>query len=255
MKRLHFILLSIMLSVCLCNCDLYRPDFLPEWQTARFRAGENTHVDQLIDIDGYYIASPYTDSVRTLPFLLYNDGTFGNFRFQKSKYYEQKPRYIDMYNDTIVYIILNTGNYTYCKGGHYVIDKDTILVDQYYDTASSIYGLMKLKFVIIDRQHVRLVQRQYLSLKHNGIVTKKTDELYEFIPVKRKLPSFGVSIKDAEKEVWYKKEDYKEFNRQYWRRYNAYNDSVRRRNREIYLEELRTKNDTTKWNLWKRLGF
>lgn len=219
MKRLHFILLSIMLSVCLCNCDLYRPDFLPEWQTARFRAGENTHIDQLIDIDGYYIAANYSDSTRFVPFLFYEDGTFGEMPFRKNYNANFRIENLDMYkdsivcyqNDSIIYY-QKRAPYTFCTGGHYVISKDTLIVDKYFEIFRNVWALVKLKFLPVDRLHLRMVQCQYFSVKHDGIITVDKNEIYEFVPVKRKLPSMGVRIRN-QKFVWRNKKDFVEWKR------------------------------------------
>ena len=233
MNRFRFVMYSIVMTLCFCGCEVMRPDYLPEWQSGLFSLDENTHIEELIDIDGYYIAVDYSDSTRNLPFLLYNDGTFGTFDFRKTIDAKNKIRWMDMY-DTSIVDSNNPYNYIYCMGGHYVVNKDTIIVDKYYDTASLLRGLCKLKFVIMDRQHLHFVQIQYFSVKHNGIITKNIDELYEFIPVKRKLPSTGVSIKFMEKSVWKDEKEWKIWKRKCWRNSQQYSKEKRK---EYLLEK------------------
>lgn len=226
MKRLLYAAMALCIVLCLYNCNVTY-DFRPEWQTARFKANEDTQIDMFLDTDGYYTAANYSDSVRTLPFILYNDGSFGPFQFLWSANYAAKPRDIDMCNDSLI-DMNKSAAYYYCQGGHYVIREDTIIADLYYYTTSAMYGLFKLKFTIVDRQHLRLVQRQYFSLKHDGIITENADELYEYIPVKRKLPSTGVHSRWSHKALWDN-----ETERKAWKRYcskieKAYIDSVRK---------------------------
>lgn len=220
MNKIKSMFLSIILMLCLYSCKTITLDFRPEWQSGLFHLDECTDIDSFVDINGYYVAANYSDSTRFVPFLFYEDGTFGEMPFRKNYNANFRIENLDMYkdsivcyqNDSIIYYQKRVP-YTFCTGGHYVISKDTLIVDKYFEIFRNVWVLVKLKFLPVDRLHLRMVQCQYFSVKHDGIITVDKNEIYEFVPVKRKLPSMGVGIRN-QKFVWRSKKDFVE-----WKRY------------------------------------
>ena len=61
-------------------------------QVGRFRPNINNNIEEKINIDGYYVNTNHKIIYNIdKPFILYNDGTYGNFSFEnEDSIYKQK---------------------------------------------------------------------------------------------------------------------------------------------------------------------
>ena len=214
-RHLKLLFANTIVVLCLSGC-FYSPkymdyskkriyDFKPEWQNGLFTLNDSTDIESRIDINGYYGAAFNSDTAHTWPFLLFANGSFVSLGFCDSSLSKEQARNIDLTDMDVLY---DKGNI----GGRYVLRNDTIEMDKYYMAVYEVWELVKLKFVIVDRQHLRLVQQQYFSAMHDSVIKLGRDELYEFIPVKKVLPNTCVMVK-REKWMWHSMDE-----RKVWRR-------------------------------------
>lgn len=209
--------MALSIQIHLYGCHPV-PDFLKEWQSGYFEMNERTDISLAMNIEGYYIATSCADSTYFPPLLFHDDGTVGELKFKKHEFEKERVRNFNMYGNTVV-AHMKSIPYTYCNsGGHYVLSGDTLVMDRYREIrneklANTKWSLAKLKFIIEDRHHIRLIQCQYFSKKHKELTTVSKKILFEFVPVKKTLPSSGVGVKG----LWFTWKDKKEFRK--WKKH------------------------------------
>ena len=212
---LTFAILSILTGLYGCRPV---PDFLKECPSGFFVMNERTNISLSMSIEGYYIPTDCADSTYFPPLLFHNDGTVGELTFKKREFEKERVINFNMYGNTVV-AHLKSIPYTYCNsGGHYVLSGDTLIIDKYREIrndklASTKWSLTKLKFIIEDRHHIRLIQSQHFSKRDNKLTTVSSKRLFEFVPVKKTLPFAGVGIKN----LWFVWKDKKEFRK--WKKH------------------------------------
>lgn len=211
---LTFIILSIMTSFYGCRPV---PDFLKECQSGHFAMNERTDISSAMDTKGYYIATNCPDSTYFPPLLFHDDGAVGELTFKKQELEKERASKFNMYGNTVV-IHQKSIPYTYCNGGgHYVLSGNTLTVDKYCETrneklANTKWSLVKMKFIIENRHSIRLIKCLAFSKKYNEPTVTDQNVLYEFVPVRKTLPSSGVGAKG----LWFAWKDKKEFRK--WKR-------------------------------------
>lgn len=203
MKKQNILLLPLCMMLSGCFFAIYPNRFDPTVQLDRFREGTDTHIDELINIDGYYAGVPddstYREHVST--FMFYKDGTYGIFQFMY-EYPFLKMR--DVYLPGKIYA------WPYYKdkaGGNYVVHGDTIVADAYC-LRKSRWRIDRLKFKAVSRDTLLLFERE-TDVTVNGRHTQRTEcnQLYSFIPAKLPVPeSFYIKRK---KWMWEKEEEWK----------------------------------------------
>lgn len=214
------ILLALMSINMICSCTFiantawHGNNFKRSQQSALFRENMDTHIDSLINIDGYYagIAEDSTYIKYTNPPFFYRDGEFGKL-YLDDEYLYLKKRDIDI-----------TGKYSFCSGA-YTIKGDTIIADEYTTMMWSNWLWYKYKFVVIDRNTLPLIEASYgyssdnapenikKNIKKKKEIEKirvwKVDQIYKFVPVKG-LPKSDLWIK-RKKWMWENKEEWKRY--------------------------------------------
>lgn len=198
MNRPGLFLLSLCITVCSCNFALYSNKFTKEQQTALFRENMDTHIDTLININGYYagVADDSTYIRYLAPFLFFKDGGFVKFRFE-DEYLYLKKKNLDLSNKQM-------SSFT----GSYAIKGDTIICDVYCLYLMSWEIWQRYKFKIIDRNTLMRCELAYIS-KTDSTIYKGDGKVYTFIPATG-LPSFDIDIK-RKKWMWENKEEWKRY--------------------------------------------
>ncbi|MDD7318744.1 MAG: hypothetical protein SOZ80_00775 [Prevotella sp.] len=133
------------------------------------------------------------------PFILYNDGTYGNISFKnEDSIYKQKNDSVD-FKDQLYYGL----------GGYYEVKGDTIEVDTYMNYPLFI-TLIKRYYKIIDRESLFFFKEIWVT-KH-GAEEEPYDRyvFYELIPNKRLPPSTKFRSK-LKKWIWEDENDWKNY--------------------------------------------
>lgn len=223
-----FVFAVIILSVTLTSCLSFFPNRYEKSLIYNgFRANMTTMIGTKVNIKGYY--SLVTDSnistskgdfsvvdngrASTLagynPFILYEDGTYGNILFnavEKDFYANEhyKRANVELYKECTP---LN--NIYLMRSGYYKLKEDTICVTTY------IYYLLRtelvlLRYKIIDSSHLLLLDETYISGNKNDNDTCVRNRIFEFIPAKT-LPSPSIFPIKKKRWAWANKKDWKRF--------------------------------------------
>lgn len=208
-------MLALMSISMICSCKFIANTawcgnaFTRSQQSALFRENQDTHIDSQINIDGYFagIAEDSAYIKYMQPFFFCKDGGFGKI-YLDDEYLHLKKKNIDI-----------TGKYAYSKGA-YAIKGDTIIADVYNYMMWSNWLEAKYKFVVIDRNTLRLIESSYGYLPYNApeklkkknkdidpVRIFKEDQIYKFVPVKG-LPASDIRIK-RKKWMWEDKAEWK----------------------------------------------
>ena len=172
-------------------------------QVGRFRPNINNNIEKKINIDGYYVNT--NDKNYHSPFILYNDGTYGNISFEnEDSIYKQKNDSVDFKNQLY-----------YGLGGYYEVKGDTIEVDAYIYYQLFIL-LMKRYYKIIDRNHLFFFKEIWVMTHRDDEQEKPCERavFYELIPNKRLPPSTKFRSK-LKKWIWEDKNDWKNYKKAY----------------------------------------
>jgi len=143
------------------------------------------------------------------PFILYEDGTYGNILFNAvGKDFSANEHYkkVDMALDKEC---MPLNNIYLMRSGYYKVKEDTICVTTY------IYYLLRtelvlLRYKIIDRSHLLLLDETYISGNKNDNDTCVRNRIFEFIPAKT-LPSPSIFPIKKKRWAWANKKDWKRF--------------------------------------------
>ena len=189
---------AFYLFSCLLLCACWAP--FPSaheraMQVGRFRPNINNNIEEKINIDGYYVNTNHKIIYNIdEPFILYNDGTYGDFSFEnEDSIYKKKNDSVDFKNQLY-----------YGLGGYYEVKGDTIEVDAYiYYQLSPL--LMKRYFKIIDRNHL-------FFFKEIWVKSRIDDEPEK--PCERLPPSTKFRSK-LKKWIWEDKKDWKNYKKAY----------------------------------------
>ncbi|WP_315548326.1 hypothetical protein [Prevotella koreensis] len=200
---------AFYLFSCLLLCACWAP--FPSaheraMQVGRFRPNINNNIEEKINIDGYYVNTNHKIIYNIdKPFILYNDGTYGNFSFEnEDSIYKQKNDSVDFKNQLY-----------YGLGGYYEVKGDTIEVDAYiYYQLSPL--LMKRYFKIIDRNHLFFFKEIWVKSRIDDEPEKPCERavFFELIPNKRLPPSTKFRSK-LKKWIWEDKKDWKNYKKAY----------------------------------------
>jgi hypothetical protein len=223
-----YILATIIGSVTLTSCLSFFPDRYEKSLVYNgFQANTNTMIGTKVNIKGYY--SLVTDSnisasegkylvtyngrISTLagynPFILYEDGTYGNILFNAvgkdfsaNEYYKK----VDM---ELAKECKPLNNIYLMRSGYYKLKEDTICVTTYifYMLRTE---LVLLRYKIIDRNHLLLLDETYISGNENENDTCVRNRIFEFIPAKT-LPSSSLFPIKKKRWAWASKKDWKQF--------------------------------------------
>ncbi len=220
-----FVFIAIMVSVTLTSCLSFFPDRYEKSLVYNgFRANTNTMIGTKVNIKGYYslvdsnisasegkYLVTYNGRISTLagynPFILYEDGTYGNILFNAvgkdfsaNEYYKKVDMELDKECKPLNNIYL-------MRSGYYKVNEDTICVTTY------IYYMLRTKLVllrykIIDRNHLLLLDETYISGNENDTCVR--NRIFEFIPAKT-LPSPSLFPIKKKRWAWASKKDWKRF--------------------------------------------
>ena len=224
-----------MISMTLTSCLSFFPNhYEKSFVYNGFRANTNTMIDTKVNIKGYYslvkdsnisasegnYSVTDTGSISTLagynPFILYEDGTYGNILFNAvekdfsaNEYYKKVDMELDKECTPL-------NNIYRMRSGYYKVNEDTIYVTTY------IYYLLRtelvlLRYKIIDRNHLLLLDETYISGNKNENDTCVRNRIFEFIPAKT-LPFPSLFPIKKKKWAWANKEDWKQFKHSITRR-------------------------------------
>lgn len=200
-----FFILPLCLVFCSCGMLLYPHSFKNEWQAGRFKAGTDNHIDDLIDINGYYMAkdsNTYVYCERS--FIFYKDGSFGEVYFGNQCSGLEGEEGIDF----VKYINQENGVFHWISG-YYILKGDTIEVDV-YNIFQLARILGKLRFKIIDRDKLLLLEYEEML---DEPFKKVRNTVCQFVPVSS-LPSpetlGGIKFK---RWMWENKKDWKDYKR------------------------------------------
>ena len=173
-----------------------------------FRANKNTMLGSKLNINGYYSLVNDSDNGYD-PFILYEDGTYGNILFKaagKDDYANKHYKKADLELDKESLPLTDKWMIT---SGYYNVKEDTIFV-----TTSEFYllrtELILQKYKIIDRNHLLLIEETYISGNKDENDTFGRNTLFEFIPAKS-LPSSSLFPIKHKKWAWADKKDWKKF--------------------------------------------
>lgn len=223
-----FVFAAIILSVTLTSCLSFFPNRYEKSLIYNgFRANMTTMIGTKVNIKGYF--SLVTDSnistskgdfsvvdngrASTLagynPFIIYEDGTYGNILFNAvGKDFSANEHYkkVDMELDKEC---MPLNNIYLMRSGYYKVKEDTICVTTY------IYYLLRtelvlLRYKIIDRNHLLLLDETYISGNKNENDTCVRNRIFEFIPAKT-LPSSSLFPIKKKRWAWASKKDWKQF--------------------------------------------
>lgn len=223
-----FVFTVIILSVTLTSCLSFFPNRYEKSLIYNgFRVNMTTMIGTKVNIKGYY--SLVTDSniltskgdfsvvdngrASTLagynPFIIYEDGTYGNILFNAvGKDFSANEHYkkVDMELDKEC---MPLNNIYLMRSGYYKVKEDTICVTTY------IYYLLRtelvlLRYKIIDRNHLLLLDETYISGNKNENDTCVRNRIFEFIPAKT-LPSSSLFPIKKKRWAWASKKDWRQF--------------------------------------------
>ncbi len=222
------VLATIMVTATLTSCLSFFPNRYEKTLVYNgFRANTNTGIGTKVNIKGYY--SLVNDSTKSAavgdysvvgngdmstlagynPFILYEDGTYGNILvnavgkdFSANEHYKKANMELDKECTP-----LNNGYLM--RSGYYKFKEDTIYVTTY------IFYLLRtelvlLRYKIIDRGHLLLLDEIYISGDKNDNDTCVRNRIFEFIPAKT-LPSPSLFPIKKKRWAWADKKDWKQF--------------------------------------------
>lgn len=180
---------------------LHRNKFDATVQLPRFKAGRDTHVDELVNTEGYYAGAPDDSTYRQhlLPFLFCKDGTFGVFRFI-FEYPFLKMKNVSLAEHACA-------NWP-IMGGNYIIKGDTIVVDM-YSLRKARWRLDRLRFKVVARDTLLLFERETdVTKKGKHTERRECHQYYVFVPAKP-VPSNGFPIR-RKKWMWENEDEWKQ---------------------------------------------
>lgn len=223
-----YIFTAIIASVTLTSCFSFFPNRYEKALVYNgFRANTNTGIASKVNIKGYYsLVNDSTDSVTvggssiiskggmsTLagynPFILYEDGTYGNILFNAVKKDFSANEHYKRANVELDKECAPLNNIYLMRSGYYKIKEDTICVTTY------IFYLLRtelvlLRYKIIDSSHLLLLDETYISGNKNENDTCVQNRIFEFIPAKT-LPSPSLFPIKKKRWAWANKKDWKQF--------------------------------------------
>jgi len=223
-----YIFTAIIASVTLTSCFSFFPNRYEKALVYNgFRANTNTGIATKVNIKGYYsIVKDSTDSVTvggsstiskggmsTLagynPFILYEDGTYGNILFNAVEKDFSANEHYKRANVELDKECTPLNNIYLMRSGYYKIKEDTICVTTY------IYYLLRtelvlLRYKIIDSSHLLLLDETYISGNKNENDTCVQNRIFEFIPATT-LPSPSLFPIKKKRWAWANKKDWKQF--------------------------------------------
>ena len=200
-----YVFTAIIASVTLTSCLSFFPNRYEKALIYNgFRANTNTGIATKVNIKGYYsIVKDSTDSVTvggsstisksdmsTLagynPFILYEDGTYGNILFNAVEKDFSANEHYKRANMELDKECTPLNNIYLMRSGYYKLKEDTICVTTY------IYYLLRtelvlLRYKIINSSHLLLLDETYISGNKNENDTCARNRIFEFIPVKHFL--------------------------------------------------------------------
>ena len=186
-------------------------------QAGRFHPDINTHIDEKVNIDGYYVREKNMPGSPLEPFILYTDGTYGGIYFRdEDSTYEQKRPHTSLLNE----ILISKRGFN-APGGYYKVKNDTIEVNFYLSYMLRIF-LIKRLFKILDRNHLLFFQQTWVMPKGDNFITDH-DVLYQFVPADNLPPSTNFAGK-LRRYLWENKKD--------WKAYKRRMKEVRKENRQ-----------------------
>ena len=186
-------------------------------QAGRFHPDINTHIDEKVNIDGYYVRGKNMPGSPLEPFILYTDGTYGGIYFKdEDSTYEQKRPHTSLLNE----ILISKRGFN-APGGYYKVKNDTIEVNFYLSYMLRIF-LIKRLFKILDRNHLLFFQQTWVMPKGDNFITDH-DVLYQFVPADNLPPSTNFAGK-LRRYLWENKKD--------WKAYKRRMKEVRKENRQ-----------------------
>lgn len=223
-----FVFTAIMVSVTLTSCLSFFPNRYEKTLVYNgFRANTNTGIGTKVNIKGYYsLANDSTKSapvggysvisnggMSTLagynPFILYEDGTYGNILFNAVEKDFSANEHYKRANMELDKECTPLNNIYLMRSGYYKVKEDTICVTTY------IYYMLRtelvlLRYKIIDRNHLLLLDETYISGNKNENDTCVRNRIFEFIPAKT-LPSSSLFPIKKKRWAWASKKDWKQF--------------------------------------------
>lgn len=223
-----YIFTAIIASVTLTSCFSFFPNRYEKALVYNgFQANTNTGIATKVNIKGYYsLVNDSTDSVTvggssiiskggmsTLagynPFILYEDGTYGNILFNAVEKDFSANEHYKRANVELDKECTPLNNIYLMRSGYYKIKEDTICVTTY------IYYLLRtelvlLRYKIIDSSHLLLLDETYISGNKNENDTCVQNRIFEFIPAKT-LPSPSLFPIKKKRWAWANKKDWKQF--------------------------------------------
>ena len=223
-----YVFTAIIASVTLTSCFSFFPNRYEKTLVYNgFRANTNTGIATKVNIKGYYsLVNDSTDSVTvggssiiskggmsTLagynPFILYEDGTYGNILFNAVEKDFSANEHYKRANVELDKECTPLNNIYLMRSGYYKLKEDTICVTTY------IYYLLRtelvlLRYKIIDSSHLLLLDETYISGNKNENDTCVQNRIFEFIPAKT-LPSPSLFPIKKKRWAWANKKDWKQF--------------------------------------------
>ena len=214
MKIVFYIIGCLSFSSCWCP---FPNAYERSMQAGRFHPDINTHIDEKVNIDGYYVKAIGTTGSTLEPFILYKDATFGEIYFKNNDSVREQRRA----NTDLMTQIQHSKHGFNGFGGYYRMKGDTIEVDLYWNYM--LRGtLVKRFFKVLDKNHLLLFQQISVS-------PDEADEpdscriLYDFIPAHNLPPSLSFRNK-LRRYLWENKKD--------WKAYKRRMKEVRKENRQ-----------------------
>ena len=225
---IKYIFTAIIASVTLTSCLSFFPNRYEKALVYNgFRANTNTGIATKVNIKGYYsLVNDSTNSVTvggsstiskggmsTLagynPFILYEDGTYGNILFNAVEKDFSANEHYKRANMELDKECTPLNNIYLMRSGYYKLKEDTICVTTY------IYYLLRtelvlLRYKIIDNSHLLLLDETYISGNKNENDTCVQNRIFEFISAKT-LPSPSLFPIKKKRWAWANKKDWKQF--------------------------------------------
>ena len=223
-----YVFTAIIASVTLTSCLSFFPNRYEKTLVYNgFRANTNTGIATKVNIKGYYsLVNDSTNSAAvgsysiinksgtsTLagynPFILYEDGTYGNILFNAVEKDFYANEHYKRANVELDKECTPLNNIYLMRSGYYKLKEDTICVTTY------IYYLLRtelvlLRYKIIDCSHLLLLDETYISGNKNENDTCVQNRIFEFIPAKT-LPSPSLFPIKKKRWAWTNKKDWKQF--------------------------------------------
>ncbi|MBO5157478.1 MAG: hypothetical protein J6C05_10210 [Prevotella sp.] len=181
LKNKHFMpccmyILMMTLSSCqgIFSALYFKESTIKELVVSRFKAHTDTHIDTLININGYY-AKVDEDTILPTPFTLKKDGSVESWVFDEYLYFKKEN--IDLSDKGMGH-----------TDGSYRIKGDTIIKYNFWGIYNIGQSIIISKYKVIDRNTLLLCESyDYAS----DTCDVNINTVYRFIPVKGLPPSNG----------------------------------------------------------------